>query len=537
MAIDVLDRMGNELTGTVALTRFVVRRDRVRIVVWIVSIAGLIALTVASIKGLYPTQASLEEAAAASHNAAAIVFNGPAQGLDTVGGEVAFQGGAMGMVVVALMSLFMIGRLTRGEEEAGRLELVRSLPVGRYTATAAASVTVAGMSLAVGALTSAVLLALSLPRSGALVFGTSFVLTGLFFGGLALLIAQLTENTRVVYGVTGAAVGAAFVLRAIGDVGNGGVSWFSPIGIAQKTRPWAGERWWPFVLLAAAIAGLLAATAAVASRRDLGRGVFEPRPGSPTASPRLGRPLGLAARLQRGGLVGWGLGVLVTGVAYGSIAPSIDAFVRDNKTLADLFAGSGGASLTDSYLATSFRIMALLGTGFAIQSVLRLRSEETAFRAEPVLATPVSRSRWAASHLAIAFGGSVVMLVVAGLATALSYGIVGGDMSVVPRDASAALVYAPAMWVLIGLTIVLVGLTPRASGLAWAILAACFIVGFLGSVLNPPHWLERASPFERVPNLPADHLSVLPLVVLTAIATGLTLVGLGGLRTRDMATQ
>jgi ABC-2 type transport system permease protein len=153
------------------------------------------------------------------------------------------------------------------------------------------------------------------------------------------------------------------------------------------------------------------------------------------------------------------------------------------------------------------------------------------------LATPVSRSRWAASHLAIAFGGSVVMLVVAGLATALSYGIVGGDMSVVPRDASAALVYAPAMWVLIGLTIVLVGLTPRASGLAWAILAACFIVGFLGAVLNLPHWLERASPFERVPNLPADHLSVLPLVVLTAIATGLTLVGLGGLRTRDMATQ
>jgi ABC-2 type transport system permease protein len=337
--------------------------------------------------------------------------------------------------------------------------------------------------------------------------------------------------------VTGAAVGAAFVLRAIGDVGNGGVSWFSPIGIAQKTRPWAGERWWPFVLLVAAIAGLLAATAEVASRRDLGKGIFEPRPGSPTASPRLGRPLGLAARLQRGGLVGWGLGVLVTGVAYGSIAPSIDAFVRDNKTLADLFAGSGGASLTDSYLATSFRIMALLGTGFAIQSVLRLRSEETAFRAEPVLATPVSRSRWAASHLAIAFGGSVVMLVVAGLATALSYGIVGGDMSVVPRDASAALVYAPAMWVLIGLTIVLVGLTPRASGLAWAILAACFIVGFLGSVLNLPHWLERASPFERVPNLPADHLSVLPLVVLTAIATGLTLGGLGGLRSRDMATQ
>ena len=80
---------------------------------------------------MYPTQADLDQAAAASKgNAAAIAFNGPAQGLDTVGGQVAFQAGAMGLVVVALMSVLMIGRLTRGEEEAGRLELLRSLPVG-----------------------------------------------------------------------------------------------------------------------------------------------------------------------------------------------------------------------------------------------------------------------------------------------------------------------------------------------------------------------------------------------------------------------
>lgn len=537
MADHMTDGTRIELTGTMALTRFIVRRDRVRIVIWVLSIASVIALTVASIKGLYPTQASLDQAAAASNNAAAIVFNGPAQGLDTLGGEVAFQGSAMGMVVVGLMSLFMIGRLTRGEEEAGRLELVRSLPVGRHASTAAASITVAGMSLAVGALTTLVLLAQGLPRTGAMVFGTSFVLTGLFFGGLALLVAQLTENTRVVYGATGAAVGAAFAVRAIGDIGYGTVSWLSPIGVAQKARPWAGERWWPFLPLVAAIGVLLLATDVVAARRDLGKGVIEPRRGSPAASARLGHPLGLAARLQRGGLVGWGLGVLVTGIAYGSIAPNIDAFVRDNKTLAELFAGPGGASLTDSYLATSFRIMALLGSGFAIQSVLRLRSEETSFRAEPVLATPVSRRRWASSHLTIAVAGSVVMLVVAGLATGLSYGLVGGDLSIVPRDASAALVYAPAMWVLIGLTMALIGLTPRASGVAWGILGVCFLIGFLGSVLRLPHWLERASPFERVPRLPAEHLSVLPLVVITAIAAGLTLAGLAGLRSRDLASQ
>ena len=102
-----------------------------RIVVWIAAIVLLVAVTVASVKGLYPTQADLDKAARASEdNAAAIVFNGPPQGLDTVGGQVAFQIGTFGLIVIGLMSLFMVGRLTRGEEEAGRLELVRSLPVG-----------------------------------------------------------------------------------------------------------------------------------------------------------------------------------------------------------------------------------------------------------------------------------------------------------------------------------------------------------------------------------------------------------------------
>src|SRR5664280_1490901 len=108
-------------------------------------------------------------------------------GLNTVGGEVAFQAGAMGMVVVALMSLLMIGRLTRGEEEAGRLELLRSLPVGSCAPIASASFTVAAMNVAVGVATTIAMLAQHLPAAGSLTLGTSFMLLGLVFGGVALL--------------------------------------------------------------------------------------------------------------------------------------------------------------------------------------------------------------------------------------------------------------------------------------------------------------------------------------------------------------
>ncbi|TMD14859.1 MAG: ABC transporter permease [Chloroflexi bacterium] len=523
------------LTGTFELARSIVRRDRIRILVWIGSIVVLAAFTAAGTKGLFPSQAALDQTAAATqHNAAAIAFNGPAQGLNTVGGQVAFQFGAGGMVLVALMSLFMVGRLTRGEEEAGRLELVRSLPVGSHAPAAAATLTVAAMSIAVGLLTIAVLLTQGLPAVGSIVFGVSFILIGLFFAGVALLVAQVTENTRVVYGTVGGVLGAAFVLRAVGDIGDGTASWFSPIGWAQKARPFAGERWWPFLLMLAATAVLVAAAMAVAARRDLGAGLVAARLGKPTAARSLGHPFGLAIRLQRGVLFGWAVGVLVAGIAYGWIGPTVDTFIGQNKALAEILAGAGGASLTDSYFAASFRLMALVATGFAIQSALRLRSEETSMRAESVLATPISRTRWAASHLTVAFAGSVILLGVAGLATGLTYGFAGGDFRSVPRLLGAALVYAPPMWLMVGLTIAFVGLVPRWVGVSWAILAVCVVVGFLGAVLHLPSWLQNLSPFERVPQLPAASLTLLPLFVISTLAAALTLAGLGGLRRRDI---
>ncbi len=521
--------------GTLQLTRFILRRDRIRILVWIVSIVALVAATVAGIKGIFPTQASLDQTAAATqHNSAAIAFNGPAQGLNTVGGQVAFQFGAAGMVLVALMSLLMIGHLTRGEEESGRLELIRSLPVGAHATTMAASITVAAMNVAVGVLTAALLIAQGLPTAGSLVFGASFILAGLFFAGVALVAAQITENTRAVYGISGSVLGAAYVLRAVGDIGDGTLSWFSPIGLAQKTRPFAGERWWPFLLLIAATAILMALAGVLAARRDVGAGLVPPRPGPPHASPSLGHPLGLALRLQRGSLLAWGASILVLGAAYGWIGPTIDAFVGQNKALAQILAAAGGASLIDSYFASSFLLMALLGTGFAIQSALRLRAEETSMHAELVLATPASRWAWAAGHLAVAFTGSVLLLVVAGVATGVTYGLAGGSQISVAQLLGAALVYAPVMWLMAGIATALFGLAPRWAGAVWVVLAGCAVAGILGTVLRLPTWIQNLSPYERVPQLPAATLTVTPLIVITAIAAAFILIGLGGLRRRDV---
>src|SRR5215831_4850001 len=473
------------LAGTGRLIRLTLRRDRIRIAIWIAGIALLALLTAGAVKSLFPTQESIDQAAAATqHNPGAIAFNGPPQGLDTLGGQIAFQVGALGMVAVALMSIFMLGRLTRGDEESGRLELVRSLPVGIQAPTVAALITVAGMNVAVGVLATASLLAEGLPSAGSLVLGASFAVAGLFFTGVALVIAQLTANTRAVYGASGALVGLAYLLRIVGDVGDGTVSWYSPIGLAQKARPYAGERWWPLLVLLLATSALIVVGIRLAVTRDHGGGLVPARPGRRVAAQGLGHPLGLAIRLQRGTLLGWGVGLMVTGIAYGSIAPTIDSFVANNKELAEVLAGRGGASLIDSYFATSLRVMALVAAGFAIQSALRLRSEENTLRAEEVLATRVSRWRWASSHLSVALAGSLALLVIAGLATGGSYAAAGGPWSNVPRLLGAALVYAPALWLMTGLAVIGFGFAPRYVDVVWAILAGCVVVGLLGAVLR-----------------------------------------------------
>jgi ABC-2 type transport system permease protein len=523
-----------ELVGTATLTRLILRRDRVRILVWVGAVAALMVLTAASVKGLYPTQADLDEAAAANHgNAAAIAINGPDQGLDTLGGQVAYQIGTFGLIAVGLMSTFMVGRETRAEEEAGRFEMVRSMAVGRHASAVAALIVVTGMNILVGALVTLGLVRLDLPVAGALVFGVSLTALGLVFAGIATVAAQVAENTRVAYGLTGVALGAAFVLRAAGDIGDGTLSWLSPIGWAQKTRPFAGDRWWPLLVMVAATVSLLVAAGALANRRDVGSGLIPPRPGPTRAAPRLGRPVGLALRLQRGSVIGWSVGLFLIGVVYGAIANDVDEFVGDNETVKDVMA-PGSASLTDSYLSRTLLIAALLGGGYAISSAFRMRGEETALRAEPVLATPVSRPRWLVSQLAVTLAGSVVVLAAAGLGTGLAYGIAAGDLGQVPRLIGAAVAYTPAVWVLVGLAIALFGLAPRTILALWALLAVCFVVGLLDELLGLPTWIKDISPFQHTPSLPAADLTVAPLAVLAAVAAALACAGFAGFRHRDV---
>jgi ABC-2 type transport system permease protein len=524
-----------DLTGTWTLVRFIGHRERIRILVWIASIVLLVAVTTPAIKDLFPTQRDLDEAAVASGaNYAVIVFNGPVQGLATVGGEVAFQVGSVMLVMVALMSLLMVTRCTRAEEESGRTELIRATSLGRHAEIAAALVVATAMNLAVGGLVALALIGQSLPVVGSLAFGASSMALGVFFSAVAVVTAQLTENPRVASGLAGAVLGVAFMFRALGDIEDGRLSWLSPIGWSQKTRPFAGEEWWPLLVPLGLAVALLYAARMLTARRDIGAGLVQPRLGPARAQPGLGTPWGMAVRLQRGTVLTWAAAMLVLGVAFGSAANAINGFVGDNETMREIIARTGGASLVDAYFGTALLIMAIVAACFGVQSIHRLRSEETLLHAEQLLATPTSRSAWVGSHVAVCVLGSIVVLVAAGLGAAAPYAIVTHDAGQVPRIVGAMLVYLPAVWLVVGLTTALFGIVPRAMGAAWAAMAAFFVVGFFGDLLKVPTWVTNLSPFQQTPQLPSAALTLVAPVVIAVIAVGLLTAGVAAFHLRDV---
>ena len=522
------------LAGARPLLGLALRRERVRIPVYLALFVLLVAETAAGSDTSYTTHAArVSYAATVEGNPGLIAMVGPPYNLLDVGGDVAWQMGGFGAAFAALMSVFFVGRHTRAEEQSGRSELVGAAPVGRFAPVAVALAVVTAVQLLLGLLVALVMIGLDQPAAGSFALGASLAGVALVFAGVAAVAAQVSQTTSSMNGIVGAAIGAAYLLRAAGDVGDGTLSWLSPIGWGQQMRPYAGERWWPLALMAVATAGLVWAAIALRARRDEGAGILAQRPGPAAARPALLRPLGLAVRLQRGVLLGWSAGLFFSGVSLGLTGNDADSLLGDSDEIEKLL-GSGAGDIVDQYFALTMLTMALVGTGFGIQVALRMRSEETSGRLEPLLATALSRARWMAAYVAVAMGGSLLILAANGLGAGLADAINSHDAGQLPRLLLAGVVPAPAVWVVVGATVALFGLVPRAAVAAWGVLGACVVLSVLGPLLGLPDWVLDLSPFQHVPQLPAADFDALPLLALTAVAAALTAVGLAAFRRRDL---
>ena len=523
------------MTGAGTFVRAFLRRDRWMLMWWVLGGTLLYFSQAPSADSLYSTQAEFDRAAESmEQNVAFLAMTGPARALNTVGGQVAWQSMAFGAVIAGLMSMFVVARHTRAEEESGRDELVRAAAVGRHAPMVAALVVAAIANVVLGALVSGSLLAYGLDAEGCVSIGVALTLTGLTFTGVALVAAQLTDGTRAMYGVTGAVIAMAYALRAVGDVAQNGVSWLSPIGWGQAMWPFSGERWWPALVPAAATVLLVAAAFVLFGRRDVGSGLWPSRPGPARASAALSGPLGLAWRLQRGSLVGWTIGLLLLGVAYGSIGDDVEELMGDSGLTEQML--QPGASITDSFYAFAVVIMAVIGAGYTISSALRPLGEEESGRVESLLATAQARRDWLLGHVVITVLGTVVVLMLSALGLGLGFAMVTGDTEAIPRYLEPMLTYVAPVLLLGALTRLLHGLAPRLTYLAWVALAFCAVVMFFGELLQLPDVVVDVSPFSHLAVAPAEEVRWTPPLVILLVAAAASAAGQLAFRRRDVIT-
>ncbi|CAN3130238.1 ABC transporter [Mycobacterium sp. smrl_JER01] len=520
---------GSPWTGTVSLIRLALRRDRVRLSVWIAALTAMMAYSPRTLELAYPQEAQRLARIELLRTPAGMMLGGPMFGRNEteLGAMMANELMLTLIVATSILAILTVVRHTRAEEESGAAELVLASVVGRYARTTAALTLVAAVNVVLAATLTAAMAVngFDVVDSAAMSLGVVAVAT--VFGAVAAITAQLWRTARAATGAAMATLALAALVRGVGDViDNSGsaLSWLSPIAWAQQMRPFVDLRWWPLALLAVSTPALVAVAAWLEARRQYDDGSIASRGDRPDARPIRG-VLGLHLRLQFGQTIGWSVGLFAAGLAFGSMTDSLLDAARDNELIAQIVSDQG----LDGVYTTMSQFLAAAAAAYVASAVLRVYTDEQNGLGEAVLAGAVSRRRWLSTAVLSAVLGATVLMFFAGLGNGLGAGLTLGEPATVLKLTLTGLAFVPALAVLAGIAALAVAV--RQAWIAW--LAVAFVVTslYLGALLRLPQWLLDLSPVGQT-SYPTS-VPALEWAVMAGAAAALTIVAAEVYRRRD----
>jgi ABC-2 type transport system permease protein len=474
-------------------------------------------------------------------NAGLQAIFGPSPQIGTAGGYMAAHAvGVVGIIIGAVWGLLAATRLLRGEEDAGRWEVLLTGQTTRRRATAGA---VAGLGiglLTLWAVTAAAYVAVGrspdarFAVSASLFTATATVAPAAMFLAVGALCSQLAATRRQAAGMAAAVFGVAYLIRVVAYSGTTlrWLRWASPLGWVDELRPLTGSRPLPLVFIAGTIAALTALTIILAGRRDLGASVL---PAHDTAIARtwlLTGPLGLACRLGRGSVLGWSAGLAAGGLIVGLSTKGTEQ-VWANQS-GGIFARLAGATGGAIYLGIVFLLFAALVAMAAGGQVAATREEEAEGYLDHLLARPVARVSWLAGRFAVSAVGLAIVGVVAGLFTWAGAAATGAGLSF-PTLLAAGVNVVPAGIFVLGIGTLVHGLAPRyAVAIAYGLVAWSFLLEIVGASLGLSHWLLDLSVLHHIARAPAAPVQWDMAAILIAIGIAAAIAGTLAFAHRDL---
>lgn len=532
--------MKNSFKNTNRLLLFIFRRERLSSSLWII-ILSLFSILLAPMLETMFDKPAREALILTINNPALISMLGPVYGIEN------YTAGAMYfnmmiqwlMLTVAVMNILLVVRHTRTDEEQGRFDMIRSFPTGRLSCLCAVMIAAFIINLVLALITGLGIGAMgveSMDLNGSLLYSASLSTVGLIFAALAAIFSQLCATSRGATGLSILALGFFYLLRGAGDVGNEVLSYISPLGLAQRTQAYVENNWFPILILLAEALILTLAAFALNNLRDIRQGLIPVKRGRESARGYLRSPYGLAFRLLLTPFLGWLLGMYVLGVSYGSILGTIDTFVQSSEFYSMVIGMNPDYTTAQMFVSMVTSIMALCAVIPVLMMILKIRSEEKENYYINILSRGVSRQTYLASYTAMAF----ITAILVQCASAL--GIYSAAVAVLPDPDTltlsylmkANLVFLPALWIMLSLAVLLIGLLPRMTALIWVYFGFSFFASFMGRMPGVPEWLPKLTPFGYIPSLPVDEIHYGTLFVMTGIAILIAGIGFTAYRKRDI---
>ncbi|MFD9445613.1 hypothetical protein ACFWBR_42790 [Streptomyces sp. NPDC060006] len=500
--------------------------------------AGMSAVAVAAYGSTVKNPADAAALAALAGNPAIRTLFGEPVALDDAGGFAVWRTGTVLAVVLAVWGLLAATRITRGEEDSGRWDVLLAGRVPVTSVVARHLAVLVAASLLAGAVAFAGLVAAGATAGGAAVHSAGLGLCGVVFVAVGTMTAQVFASRASASGAAVAVLGVSMLLKMAGDgvAAWGWLRWLSPFGLMALTRPYDGNRIWPLVVLAAIGLALATGAATAARGRDIRGGYLRSPSGRAPRMRLLGSVQAFAVRRLVRPLAAWTLGVGAYYLLIGVLVVSMTDFLTDNPRFADLAAQAGFAGLgtLQGYTATLFTLLAVPAGVFAAVRLAAFAADETGRRLTLLYAQPLTRTKALTSEITATLGGVIVLTTAAGFATWAGARAVGADLSLLPA-LSGAWNGLPIVLLCLGTGVLALGWAPRAVAAISSLPAAGgFLLNVIADSSGWPAWAGRLSPFAHMAAVPADPVNWPAAVLMTALAALTAAAGVAGYRLRDL---
>lgn len=508
--------MGAQLfKGTWANIKLQVRQYKWAIFIWLAIIITLNIAVAFAYPDIYPTQEDLIGFGYTMDNPAMVAMLGPSYPPEDYTIPLVFTGEMFMFmsILIVVMNILLTASMTRGNEEEGRLEIVRALPIGRLAASTASFIILIVIN-AIIAFSSAIGIGYFGPEaftlSGSYAYGFGQASLGMFFVGLTLVFAQITDNKQTTNQSAFASLFIFYIIRALADVNESDWTLLSPLGWLTKIQPFMADNWWPILGLSVATLALVLLAYILLGQRDIQAGILPATSKGHHSSWLVKYLPGFILKQEGMRILSWATGIFLLAAAFGSILGELDTYFSDMEIL-QYFLDTSNQSMTEAFIQLLYGIMTIFIAIPGISIINSIRQEEIKGRIDHFYSRPVARWLVLLNYYLVAAFTLILLLAL------LAFGMYITSQNMLDPTSfinymETAWRYLPSLLFMISIAVLAVGLVPKLFPVIWLYTGFTFLVMYMGELLTFPDWLNNLSIFQHIPE--DGHLATLTMVLI-----------------------